>query len=422
MKRYRSFLQKRPTLEENLITTTSYCTKKKKKIGIASCYYQDNYGSILQAFATQQVICKLGYDNETISVNGIKRIIDFKKKKYFAIKAITSLMGLEKIGIFLNRIRIVLFRNEYEKSISCRRTVLDGFRRSKIILSRNMNSFEELINYSKEAYSCIVVGSDQLWLPGNIVGGYFTLEWVPDNIRRISYSTSFGQKKLPFFVSVKAKRFLSMIDYLSVREQDGAKIVKSLIGKTPIVVVDPVMLYGANEWGKLVSKKNNDSSHYIFCYFLGRNKKERQFAVSLKKKTNYKIIALPNLDEYVKVDNSYADYTLYDIDPIDFVSLIYNADIVCTDSFHCSAFCILFNKNFHAFRRYKRENIYSTNNRMYNLLEESGIEEYHIKKDNQDGLVFSSDSITSWDMINKCVNTKRKASIDYLKTAFSGLD
>lgn len=80
--------------------------------------------------------------------------------------------------------------------------------------------------------------------------------------------------------------------------------------------------------------------------FLGNNPPHREFAKRLKEATGCKIIALTHLDEFVKSDEGYADETPYDIDPADFLNLIRNAEYVCTDSFHCSVFSILYKRQF----------------------------------------------------------------------------
>ena len=102
---------------------------------------------------------------------------------------------------------------------------------------------------------------------------------------------------------------------------------------------------------------------YILCYFLGNNPLHREFAKRLKEVTGCKIIALTHLDEFVKSDEGYADETPYDIDPADFLNLIRNAEYVCTDSFHCSVFSILYKRQFFTFRRYNRNTKQSTNSR-----------------------------------------------------------
>ena len=91
--------------------------------------------------------------------------------------------------------------------------------------------------------------------------------------------------------------------------------------------------------------------------------------------TNNRIVQLPNLDEYIKSDEGFADYPLYDVDPLEFVSLIRDAQYVLTDSFHCTSFSILFQKIFFCFRRYPYDNKVSTNGRLYSLLNSIGLSE-----------------------------------------------
>lgn len=112
---------------------------------------------------------------------------------------------------------------------------------------------------------------------------------------------------------------------------------------------------------------------YILCYFLGNNPPHREFAKRLKEVTGCKIIALTHLDEFVKSDEGYADETPYDIDPADFLNLIRNAEYVCTDSFHCSVFSILYKRQFFTFRRYNRNTKQSTNSRLDTLFHMAGI-------------------------------------------------
>lgn len=97
---------------------------------------------------------------------------------------------------------------------------------------------------------------------------------------------------------------------------------------------------------KIQKKEPIIKGKYILCYFLGNNPPHREFAEKLKKETGCKIVALTHLDEFVKSDEGYADETPYNIDPADFLNLIRNAEYVCTDSFHCSVFSILYKKSF----------------------------------------------------------------------------
>ena len=102
---------------------------------------------------------------------------------------------------------------------------------------------------------------------------------------------------------------------------------------------------------------------------------QRTFARRLADRTNSKIVQLANLDEYIKSDEGFADYPLYDVSPLNFLALIRDAKYVLTDSFHCTVFSSLFSKPFFSFRRYKNDSVVSTNSRLYSLLDTFGTPE-----------------------------------------------
>ena len=103
--------------------------------------------------------------------------------------------------------------------------------------------FTELTSYCKENYDTILIGSDQLWLPANIAADYYTLNFVPDGVKKIAYATSFGVSSLPDDLKGQASRFLSKIDHISVREEAGKKIIQSMVDKEVEVVCDPTLLF-----------------------------------------------------------------------------------------------------------------------------------------------------------------------------------
>lgn len=344
-----------------------------KKVGIVSCYFQHNYGSMLQAFATQMALDKLGYENETIDISGFNGEIKKAKMLYFAKASLTSDILLSKLGMATNVLRRKLSRGTYGNNTVIRNKKFDDFYKMNIRLSEKYVSKDSLGEKCKKNYSAVLVGSDQLWLPGNIVADYYTLNFVPKEVNTISYSTSFGQTSLPSDSEKKAAIFLKKIRHIGVREESGQKLVKQLAGRDVPVVCDPTMLFTGEEWMSIQKEEANFNDPYILCYFLGNNLPHREFAKKLKEKTGCKIVALTHLDEYVKSDEGYADYTPYDVDPADFLNLIRNARYVCTDSFHCSVFSMLYKKVFFTFKRYTRKTKSSTNSRLDTLFNLAGI-------------------------------------------------
>lgn len=386
-----------------------------KKTAIVSCYFQHNYGSMLQAYATQMALDKLDCENETIDIAGLNHEIKKAKTLYFAKASLTSDILISKLGMAKNVLIKKISKNDYARLSKIRSDKFDAFSKKYFRLSSRYNSKEELGKKCDENYSAVLVGSDQLWLPGNIAADYYTLNFVPTTVNSIAYATSFGQSSLPKDSARKASIFLKKIKHIGVREESGQKLVKELTGRDVPVVCDPTLLFTGDEWMKIQKKKPIIEGKYILCYFLGNNPPHRGFAKKLKKETGCKIVALTHLDEFVKSDEGYADETPYNIDPADFLNLIRNAEYVCTDSFHCSVFSILYKKEFYTFRRYNRNTRQSTNSRLDTLFKITSVEGRLLTGDEkiEDCLNIKTD----FDAAHKKLAGVRQQSYEYLKAA-----
>lgn len=386
-----------------------------KKVGIVSCYFQHNYGSMLQALATQMALDKLGYENETIDISGFNREIKKAKMLYFAKASLTSDILLSKLGMATNVLRRKLSKGAYKENTIIRNKKFDDFYKEHFRLSEKYISKADLGKNCKDKYGAVLVGSDQLWLPGNIAADYYTLNFVPKEVNTIAYSTSFGQSALPNDSAKKATVFLKKIKHIGVREESGQKLVKELAGRSVPVVCDPTLLFTGDEWMSIQKEEAKINEPYILCYFLGNNPPHREFAKRLKEKTGCKIVALTHLDEYVKSDEDYADYTPYDIDPADFLNLIRNAQYVCTDSFHCSLFSMLYKKEFFTFKRYTRKTKSSTNSRLDTLFNLAGVKGRVLNGD--EDIQTCLDMNIDYEKVHKNLQMIREESYQYLITA-----
>ena len=335
-----------------------------KKVGLVTCYFKSNYGSLLQAYATQKFLDSLKIENETIDVD---KNIDFKKgkRKYYMSQIFNFTFIKSKLGMIKLKLDKKI-NKELGKNISIREKKFKEFR-NQFRLTKELNTYAELKQYCKK-FDNVLVGSDQLWLPVNVVSDYYTLNWVPDEINKISFSTSFGVSSIPEKYEELYKKFLNRINYLSTREESGKKIIKDLTGRDAKIVCDPTLLFNKEEWMDIQEKEAIIKEKYILCYFLGNSIEYRKFAERLKEKTGYKIISINHCDEYVKYSDVFADETPYDIGPAEFLNLIRNAEYVCTDSFHGTVFSLINNVNFFVFRRYNKKSKISTNSRLDSLL------------------------------------------------------
>jgi hypothetical protein len=275
----------------------------------------------------------------------------------------------------LARMRRKLSRGTYTQMMQARLQAFSDFETEHFRMSECYGSRAELTQACAERYSAVLVGSDQLWLPANIAADYYTLSFVPDSVNTIAYATSFGQAQLPRASERAAMRFLSCIRHIGVREKSGQKIVAKLTGRRVPVVADPTLLFDGREWMRVQQEAPLFEGEYIFCYFLGNNPLHRKFASRLSAETGCRIVALQHVDEYVRSDEDYADETPWSVGPGDFLNLIRNAQWVLTDSYHCTAFSMQYERKFFTFRRYHRKTKQSTNSRLDTLLAQCGVTE-----------------------------------------------
>lgn len=357
-----------------------------KKIALVTCYFQKNYGSQLQAYATQMAFDKLGLANETIKIDGLLPEINKAKYRYFLSKIFDKNTVKDKMAT----VRKVIAKKqnpEYAKNLGVRYKMFEDFANTQFSLSKQYGSKAELAAEA-DKYAAVVVGSDQLWLPSNISADYYTLNWVPENVCKIALSTSFGISVLPKKYGEIADKFLNRIDYVSIREVSGQKLIKQWANRDVPVVCDPTIMFTVDEWVKALKadgdgKRFADGNKYIFVYFLGNNPWEREMVKRVQQETGYKIVQIAHSDEYVKSDVGFADYTPYNVGPKEFEELIRDAEYVFTDSFHCSVFSMLNGKNFFTFPRYADDGPASTNGRLYSLLSLVKQEQRMVRKNDQ---------------------------------------
>ena len=344
---------------------------ESNKIALVTCYFQPNYGSQLQAFATQEAFVKLGLEHETIMIDGLLPEINKAKYKYF----LSKILDVNTVKDKMATVRKLLAKKrnpEYARNLEVRYGMFRDFASNMFTLSSKYDS-KALLGESAHDYAAFVVGSDQLWLPSNIAADYYTLNFVPDGVCEIALATSFGISVLPEKYGRKAGEFLNRIDYVSVRETSGQKLVKQWADRDVPVVCDPTIMFDADGWKKAIGadgdgKRFANGEKYLFVYFLGNNPWEREIVKRVRKETGLKIVQIAHSDEYVKSDEGFADFTPYNVGPREFVELIRDAEYVFTDSFHCSVFSMLNSKRFFTFPRYSNDGPASTNGRLYSLL------------------------------------------------------
>lgn len=303
-----------------------------KKIGLTTIYSVPNYGSVLQAYATQEVLKKLGFDCHIINYkypNLWHYSVGFQKPK---IKSIF----MQFLGI---------------RSIHRKQKKLQTFKNRYFNLTKEYCTLDDLRKENWNEYDLVATGSDQIWNSRFLKGdSAFMLSYLPDNIKRISIASSFASKSLPSQYIDKYKKYLSKFDALSVREQNGICIINNelSIKKDVKIILDPTLLLSKEEWLNLIPRsKFRKEDKYILFYMwdYAFDPKPYIFKILayLVEKYKYKVIALEGYKkkkEACGVDM--IDKT--DASVNEFIDLFANADMVITSSFHGTAFALNFGK------------------------------------------------------------------------------
>lgn len=314
-----------------------------KRIGIITIVRVNNYGAELQAYATQEALCKMGYDAEIIDY------LFYKNKDHKSTHASRPVfhMPLKK------RLAEWLFpKREWLKSLiqknnfaSVREERFIRFHRDNTHFSQTYCSYDELLNV-KLTYDAYIVGSDQVWNPGvySSLDPYF-LKFAPKGKKKFSYASSIGVSSLPEYTHAYYNEALNGLDAISVREENAVGLVKNVSGRDAQWVLDPTLLLNAEEWQHVARQEKGIPEKYILLYELTPCPFLKTLAKHIADMKGYKVVRINKDSNRVEADDDIIN--VMDAGPAEFLGLFKNADFIVTNSFHGTAFSINFNKPFY---------------------------------------------------------------------------
>lgn len=382
------------------------------KIGLVCNFYIYNYGSVLQSYALQQFIYNTGRDIEVINY---RDVANRSKKIEILLKLkLKDILNTNKIISKFNIKREMKHDESYYRIVSKRKQSYDEFVAKHFFLSKKCNSISDVQELCDE-YHTILLGSDQLWGPADLIRDYHTLRKFPKGKKRVAYATSFGVANLPAFLNTVVKDFIPQIECVSVREKSGQNLIQKICGRDVPVVVDPTMLLSKEQWKTVFSENRIINDRYVFCYFLGENKNHIQAVKKFCNEKKIKIVSILHPENYNIKKYRFADIYPDGVGPAEFLNLIYNAEYVVSDSFHASVFSVIFNKKFMVFDRYNSASKESRNTRIENLLNMLQLTDRYFTY--QDMLSSLMDKEINWDLVSRKLELCRNYSIEYLENS-----
>lgn len=373
---------------------------QEKYAGIITLW-KGNIGSQLQCYATKKIFEKKGIKCILIERQYTSKfeffICGFKNVIYRKWLYISNIKEIGKIKEFLKACRRLSNNNDFSN-------------RSKFVLEElqpQYMSYTEMKRFAR-SNKCVffLAGSDQVWNGSNIyrwIPGF--LDFVPSE-KRIAFAASFGGVVEKY----NYRRYISKINsfrFISIREKYGYEFIRQNCSKKECyLIADPVVQLDRSEWSSFVKKV--DEMDYIFIYFLDRPTEET--CEYLKKQKNLIITPL-NLEYFDGIKKLYK----CDIAPDKVLSYIANAKMILTDSFHITAFSVIFHKNFFSFERQYTHG-FNQSERIVSFLQQLDLLERYVKSSKQFDGVQSID----FELVECKLDNMRKISQKFVDKIVNG--
>lgn len=324
-----------------------------KRIAILTTHSADNCGAVLQAYALNRYIADCGFTCHVLNY-----VPAYMQDAYRLIKRPKTPRD----------VLLALYQARHYRKRKARKARFSQFRQAHLALSGPAITDHPALIDAANAYHTVVCGSDQIWNP--CMHGFdeaFFLSFAGIKTRVVSYAASFGQDHLDAAIKPELGRRLRGIAAFSCRERAAMALIDELTGREAQFVLDPVFLLSAQEWMRMARFCDLPEAYDLLCFLSnpGRSAHAAKRRAAQRGRRAVSIGFSPR-DARYGVDCRYA------FGPQEFLGAISKADVILTNSFHCTAFAILMRKRFYV--RMERGQA-ARNGRMISLLGALGLEE-----------------------------------------------
>ena len=363
------------------------------KTGLLTFYHIHHYGAALQAAATKWSVEDLGASCEIINyyVNQNNALFRPPLGVSSALSDVHTALHYPAMKRRYDRF------NDFEKRILG-------------VGERRYESFDDL-REANPPYDLLISGSDQIWNPLIFPNRRFDPVFFGmfSSARKIAYAPSFGLPRLPDGMETELRGYLSSFSHVSVREPTGQEIIRDVTGKEASVTLDPVLLRTAQQWLAAASAPETaPNGPYILCYFIHPPALLAPYVRLLSDTLKIPVVQLCGVRR-----KAYPDaHRILDAGPAEFVRLFRNASFVLTNSFHGTAFSVLFQRPFFTAVS-PGEQAEPDKARTYHLLNRLGLSNRIVGM----GQTASADAPIDWQYAAETLAQERETSLSYLRQA-----
>lgn len=361
------------------------------KVAVITRHAITNYGSLLQAFATQQVIENLGHECEIIDYIRDDESYTQHEKTLLERKPEWNQNPVKKA--------IYLVLRQPESIASGRKFEVE---QSKYLhLTKRYTSPGQLLK-DKPIADVYMTGSDQVWGPieNGTYDSSYCLSFIDEADKKIAYAASFGRTEMTEDIEAFFQKWLSQYRYIGVREDSAVSILSSM-GIESVQVLDPTLLLDSAFWSKIARPIREKK--YILVYQLHNDKRVGEYAAQVAKSLGLPLIRVSASFHQISREGKF----VWCPDIGEFLSYIKNAECMITDSFHGTAFAINFNTPFVEVLPNNK-----TGTRNMSILKVTGLSD-RILTDDKD--ITLAKKRIDYSGVNQIIEQKRKESLSVLK-------
>lgn len=362
-----------------------------RKVGLFTIYIC-NYGAILQTYALKRFIEEQYKDVQVF-------VVDFYSKKHYRIFTTSAnhpVKKLFKYGMILTHYPALYVRNKREKK----------FISEELNLSQRFERLDSMLS-NMPLFDCYLTGSDQVFNCRSIYSSVFFQQFDITTGIKAAYAPSFGQSDFSNEEKAKIKELTNEFDFLSCRENDGAKMLSQVHGKHVPCVIDPTMLLTAEQWSSMMEIPEADDK-YLLVYDLNGGIPMLNIAKIVAEEKGLKLYCITRHPDICFIYRG-LDKVIFDAGPREFVGYFSKASYVITDSFHGTAFSLIFRRNFNTYIAVPK-----SSQRIRSLLSICGLSNRMIVDGNKIDL--SEDCYSQFD--EQSFNAYRQSSIKYINQIF----
>lgn len=362
-----------------------------------------NHGAVLQCFALQHALEKIGIDSEVIDYNPQYFQAQYNlhylgKLRYFPYRPLKNWAKYTPMYWVLNK----------------RNRGFSNFIKKHIKLSKDQYYTISDLDSPNLDYASYIAGSDQVWSPfcANFDPVFFLDFKAANSKKKYSYAASFGTDKIPEHLLAEYYKRLKNYSYISVREPSAISLAEKILGTTPSLCCDPTLLFDQHDWMKLLPiRRRKKGGPYILVYTVHPTIDILPLVTELKNTLNIKAYSITSISTYEglmgKKCKSLDITHIGSASPLDFLELFLNAEYIITDSFHGTVFSILFHKNFRTLTVHPSGYI---NSRADTLLRELDLQSCAISFSD-----YNFDPLKiDWKKVDSELSSKREKSLNYL--------